>query len=692
MTFRALWMVSGAWFLASCATMEQKAIAPETPSPDFSVPSQTVWPRLSTFATEAEFEHYYRTLKGQLDSSEEDEWFEAEAGADGTPPPPPPPPPAPPPPPPPPPPPGMSAPPPVMAAPAQEVSVTGSKVADTNPSITNTQEAGVDEGDIVKQIGQYLIVMQDGRLFSVDLLPDGQPGLRFVDRQNVYTTEEEDTWYDEMLVFGRQMIVIGYSYDASASVFAVLDLEEDGSITFRDRFFLPARDYYDGDNYTTRLVNGQLAMHTSFYLTDVAEFEKLNAPTLSRTMAPADTQRLNATKVYRPVQDTNDPLLHTITLCPLADLEVSDAVLPACRTTAFIAGDSYEYYASQDAVWLWVNKVEHTWWQRSNAEHDGDRSAFLYSIPYGDAPPGVAKVQGEPVNQFSLAAGADLFRAFVRVDLPDADDETAENQDNEDSSPYRLVQLPRNLISDAPKPVDNRHYVELPDVEDGPIENRFTDTHFAYTSKNSHVYFYGDDDQEQIGAQLTVVPLDEPQAPVMVELNQSVIRLERARDHLIATGYMDRRGLSLTSLDLRGDMPRLAGQLTLVSRYESENRSHAFNSTIGAEGDGMIGLPTVLQQWEAGRLVWRSDSSDLSYVHVAKDASLRSAGTLKGADGEPDPSYECEVSCIDWYGNSRPIFTLGRIFALSGTSVVEGELRDEHVSELRRVDLTKALE
>ena len=106
----------------------------------------------------------------------------------------------------------------------------------------------------------------------------------------------------------------------------------------------------------------------------------------------------------------------------------------------------------------------------------------------------------------------------------------------------------------------------------------------------------------------------------------------------------------------------------------------------------MIGLPTVLQQWEAGRLVWRSDSSDLSYVHVAKDASLRSAGTLKGADGEPDPSYECEVSCIDWYGNSRPIFTLGRIFALSGTSVVEGELRDEHVSELRRVDLTKALE
>ena len=103
---------------------------------------------------------------------------------------------------------------------------------DANPSITNKQEAGVDEGDIVKQIGQYLIVMQDGRLFSIDLLPDGEPGLRYVDRQNVYTTTEEDTWYDEMLVFGRQMLVIGYSYEAEASVFAVLELEETGEITF----------------------------------------------------------------------------------------------------------------------------------------------------------------------------------------------------------------------------------------------------------------------------------------------------------------------------------------------------------------------------------------------------------------------------------------------------------------------------
>ena len=32
----------------------------------------------------------------------------------------------------------------------------------------------------------------------------------------------------------------------------------------------------------------------------------------------------------------------------------------------------------------------------------------------------------------------------------------------------------------------------------------------------------------------------------------------------------------------------------------------------------------------------------------------------------------CVASCVDWYGNSRPIFYKGRIFALMGYEIVEG--------------------
>jgi len=43
-------------------------------------------------------------------------------------------------------------------------------------------------------------------------------------------------------------------------------------------------------------------------------------------------------------------------------------------------------------------------------------------------------------------------------------------------------------------------------------------------------------------------------------------------------------------------------------------------------------------------------------------------------------------SCVDWYGNARPLFLRGRIFALLGYEIVEGTLTDGHVRETRRVN------
>jgi uncharacterized secreted protein with C-terminal beta-propeller domain len=65
-----------------------------------------------------------------------------------------------------------------------EVSVTGLRGSAIR-SITNNQEAGVDEGDIVKAYDRFIVVLQHGRLFSVDT-GEGSGKLRLVDRVNVY--------------------------------------------------------------------------------------------------------------------------------------------------------------------------------------------------------------------------------------------------------------------------------------------------------------------------------------------------------------------------------------------------------------------------------------------------------------------------------------------------------------------------
>ncbi len=626
----------------------------------YNGPGEIYSDRLETFSSEEEFEQYFKTLNGEFDKEEDAEY-------DGSYPPPPLPPPPPPPPP----------PAPVASAPASEavqetVVVTAAKVSsDDNPSITNTQEAGVDEGDIIKQIGTHLIVLQDGRLFSVDLLPGGEPGLSLRDRENVYQSPDEGTWYDEALVFGRSIIAIGYSYERQASEFAILELGDGGELNFRDRFFLPSQDYFDGDNYTTRLVNGQLAMHTSYYLLDAEDFSKLSAPILVREEQLDEERKLNPRSVYKSLQNTEDPLLHTITMCPLKDIGNVDAPTPQCKTTAFIAGASYEYYASTDAVWLWLNNKER--WSRQ--EDLG--KALLYRIPYGDENPSVATVEGRPQNQFSLAADTDVFRALVRKDQEERDDV------------LQLMELPLSAFGLKPAGVETATYHDLPDT-DGRLENRFTGTHLVYTLENEERWWnpFWSDDQNSADAKLAVVPFEAPGEVQTITIPHSVIRLERARDHIVATGYADEKGLSLSSLDLRSGAARLADTATLPARYESENRSHAFNSRIEDDGSGMIGIPTVVRISESGRPVWRSKQSDISFLQVGADAALRSAGTLYPSGNPEHPDYECEVSCIDWYGNSRPVFTMGRIFALSGTELVEGEMRNGFVNKTRSVDLT----
>ena len=43
------------------------------------------------------------------------------------------------------------------------------------------------------------------------------------------------------------------------------------------------------------------------------------------------------------------------------------------------------------------------------------------------------------------------------------------------------------------------------------------------------------------------------------------------------------------------------------------------------------------------------------------------------------------ASCVDWYGNARPLFVRGRVLALLGYEIVEGNLSDGRMRETRRI-------
>ena len=95
-----------------------------------------------------------------------------------------------------------------MAAPAASPSPTGE-------SITNVQEAGVDEGGIVKPFRDFLVVLRRGRLLSVRVGEDGLEPVHMVDAYPPGT--RGSGWYDEMLI-RDDTIVYKNHYDIGVAV------------------------------------------------------------------------------------------------------------------------------------------------------------------------------------------------------------------------------------------------------------------------------------------------------------------------------------------------------------------------------------------------------------------------------------------------------------------------------------------
>lgn len=128
--------------------------------------------------------------------------------------------------------------------------VTGARVAaspQSTPlavtSITNNQVAAVDEGDIVKRIGDYLLVLQDGRIHVANFRT-----MALTDRIDVYRRDEDGDpagadWYDEMLVQGDNIIVTAYSYEDEATELSVFRLDQaTGQVTRRGVFLISSED------------------------------------------------------------------------------------------------------------------------------------------------------------------------------------------------------------------------------------------------------------------------------------------------------------------------------------------------------------------------------------------------------------------------------------------------------------------
>ena len=532
-------------------------------------------------------------------------------------------------------------------------------------SVTNTQHSGVDEGGIVKVHGDHLVVLRRGRLFTVAI---GDGALKPISTVDAFGPEMNPThtWYDEMLVSGNTVVVIGYSYERGGTEVGLFNIDKTGQLAYRSTYHLRSNDYYSSRNYASRLIGNKLIFYTPQFMYAGAENPFDQFPAVRKwhkNAKPEEFQRIvPATRVYRPQTAVNMDWfmsLHTVTVCDLANGGFD------CQATTVMGPPGHVFYVSQDSVYVWASS-----WGRNSREN-----SILFRMPLDGSGPSALRTSGSPVDQFSFLEGEDKhLNVLVRSGSKGDGMWAAEVAEGD----VALLQIPIMAFSDGSEMAPGSWYKPLkkPTGEGYNFQNRFVGNYLLYGTGTS----WGYPDEGLQKADLFIVNWSNGNSHQLT-LPHGVDRIEQMNADAVVVGT-DGENLHFSSVRLL-DQPQIVSRYTRKEASQGELRSHGFFYKPEGSSSGMLGLPIStpgrpgfqhLFESSAAILFLRNDSLQFSEV-----------GEL-GSQPEKAVNDNCRASCVDWYGNARPLFLRGRVFALLGYELVEGHLEQGRIRELRRVN------
>ena len=534
-------------------------------------------------------------------------------------------------------------------------------------SVTNTQHAGVDEGGIVKVHGNHLVVLRRGRLFTLAI---GDGALKPISTVNAFAPDLDprSTWYDEMLVSENTVVVIGYSYERGGTEVGLFEIKDDGKLFYRSTYHLRSNDYYSSRNYASRLIGSKLIFYAPQYMYAGAGDPFQTFPAVRKWHRGANANEFRrivpATRVYRPETEFNidyGMALHTVTVCDLANGGFD------CQATSVIGPAGRVFYVSPDSVYVWAGS-----WGRGKA------NSLLFRMPLDGSGPSALGVSGSPVDQFSFLQSEDQhLNVLVRSDSNGDGMWQAEVA----AGDVALMRIPIMSFSDGSEMAPAASYRQLPKPEGYTFQNRFVGDYLIYGTGSG----WGYPNKTADSANLFIVDWARGNSHQLT-LPHGVDRIEQMGSDAVIVGTHG-KDLHFSSVRL-GQWPEIVSRYTRKGASQGELRSHGFFYKPDGENRGMLGLPISVP----GRPGYKHLFEDSAAILFLRNDSLQfhEVGEL-GSQPERAVDDRCRASCVDWYGNARPLFLRGRVFALLGYEIVEGTLDDGRMRELRRVNYAPAL-
>ena len=546
-------------------------------------------------------------------------------------------------------------------------------------SVTNVQHAGVDEGGIVKVHGNHLVMLRRGRLFTVAI---GDGALEPVSAVDAYAPDVDPsgTWYDEMLVSGDTIAVIGYSYSRGGTEVNLFQIDAAGTLSYKSTYHLRSNDYYSSRNYASRLIGSKLIFYSPLYINPGMEDPYQSFPAVRKWHKGATQSEfrriVSATQVYRPERPISagyGTALHTVTICDLARGEFD------CKATSVLGPPGRVFYVSPESVYVWVND----WVQSGTQWH---AQSIVYRMPLDGSGPSALNVSGSPVDQFSFLESEDgHLNVLVRSDTAGDGMWGAEAA----AGDVALMRVPLTHFSDGSDTVQPFRYRKLPRPVGYTFQNRFVGDYLLYGTgsgwgrpqkvRESNFYAvpwaggevssfslpHGVDRIEQLGNDAVVVGTDG------ADLHFTALRLPHPTTQRPRGGDPD-----------LGRSPEIADDYVRKGASQGELRSQGFFYKPDGPDSGLLGLPIS----RAGRAGYKHLVEGSAAILFLKNDSLhfQEMGEL-GAGPKVALNDGCRASCVDWYGNARPLFLRGRYIALLGYELVEGTMDEGQIREMRRV-------
>jgi hypothetical protein len=470
-----------------------------------------------------------------------------------------------------------------------------------------------------------------------------------------------------MLVSRDTVVVIGYSYERGGTEVGLFNIDAEGQLSYRSTYQVRSFDYYSSRNYASRLIGSKLIFYSPLYFYPSADKPLPQFPSVRKWRKGIDGeeefQRIApATRIYRPegeVESNYGMALHTVTVCDLANGGFD------CQATSVVGPPGRTFYVSPDSIYVWA----------SSWNYDDQRSkAMLFRLPLDGSGPSALRVSGSPVDQFSFSQSADQnLNVLVRSQAKGDGMWAAEVAQGD----VALMRIPIASFSDGSDMVPATSYQQLPKPEGYTFQNRFVGNYLLYGTGSG----WGPPEQLKEPKDLFLVEWAARGNAHKIELPHGVDRIEQMGKDAVVVGT-DGKDLHFTAIRL-GQQPEIASRYTRAGASQGELRSHGFFYKPESDNDGTIGLPISVP----GRAGYHHLFESSAAILFLRNESLqfRPVGELS-AQAEKAIDDNCRASCVDWYGNARPLFLRGRLFALLGYELVEGKLDNGQIRELRRIN------